>query len=71
MDKAPPSQGGDCGFESCLEYEIEKNMFVSVGGNGHAAKSSDHIGFISAKYITTGQWDKNLNRKKFTLKENI
>ncbi len=51
--------------------EIEKNMFVSVGGNGHAAKSSDHIGFISAKYITTGQWDKNLNRKKFTLKENI
>ena len=46
-------------------------MFGSVGGNGHAAKSSDHIGFISAKYITTGQWDKNLNRKKFTLKENI
>jgi sarcosine oxidase len=51
--------------------EIEKNLFVSVGGNGHAAKSSDYIGNISAKYFTTGQWDQNLNRDLFTLASNI
>ncbi|MFL2755692.1 MAG: FAD-dependent oxidoreductase [Dehalococcoidia bacterium] len=51
--------------------EVEKNLFVSVGGNGHAAKSSDHIGYISAKYITNGSWDQNLNRSLFTLESNI
>ena len=50
--------------------EIEKDIFVSVGGNGHAAKSSDYIGYISANYFTTGQWDQNLNRDLFTLKSN-
>ena len=50
--------------------EIEDNFFVSVGGNGSAAKSSDYIGYITANFFTDGKWDKNLDRNLFTLKSN-
>ncbi len=50
--------------------EIEDNFFVSVGGNGSAAKSSDYIGHISANFFTDAKWDDNLDRNLFTLKSN-
>jgi sarcosine oxidase len=50
--------------------EIENNLYVSVGGNGSAAKSSDYIGYISANYFTKNQWDDNLDRNLFTLESN-
>ena len=50
--------------------EVEDNFFVSVGGNGSAAKSSDYIGYISANFFTVGKWDNNLDRSLFTLKSN-
>lgn len=50
--------------------EVEDNLFVSVGGNGSAAKSSDYIGQISANFITHGKWDTNLDRNLFTLSSN-
>ena len=50
--------------------EIEDNLFVSVGGNGSAAKSSDYIGYISANFFADGKWDNNLDRNLFTLKAN-
>ena len=51
--------------------EIENNLYVSVGGNGSAAKSSDYIGYISANYFAEHSWDTNLNRDLFTLASNI
>ena len=50
--------------------EVENNLFVSVGGNGSAAKSSDYIGYISANFFADGKWDNNLDRNLFTLKSN-
>tara|TARA_B100000700_G_scaffold49726_6_gene52690 strand:+ start:123 stop:1313 length:1191 start_codon:yes stop_codon:yes gene_type:complete len=50
--------------------EIENNLYVSVGGNGSAAKSSDYIGYISALYFAEQRWDCNLNRDLFTLSSN-
>jgi sarcosine oxidase len=50
--------------------EIENNIYVSVGGNGSAAKSSDYIGYISANFFTKNQWDDNLDRNLFTLESN-
>ena len=51
--------------------EIEKNFFVSVGGNGSAAKSSDYIGKISSDLILDNEWDKTVDKNLFKLDYSI
>tara|TARA_B100000686_G_scaffold288581_1_gene314785 strand:+ start:3714 stop:4910 length:1197 start_codon:yes stop_codon:yes gene_type:complete len=51
--------------------EIEKNLFVSVGGNGSAAKSSDYIGKISSDLILDYEWDTEVNKDLFKLDYSI
>ena len=51
--------------------EIEKNLFVSVGGNGSAAKSSDYIGKISSDLILDNEWDKTVDKNLFKLEYSI
>jgi|TARA_B100000959_G_scaffold286532_1_gene365630 sarcosine oxidase len=51
--------------------EIEKNIFVSVGGNGSAAKSSDYIGKISSDLILDYEWDTEVNKNLFKLDYSI
>ena len=45
--------------QSGLPYldEVEPDLFVALGGNGHAAKSSDAIGALAARLVSTGVWD--------------
>ena len=51
--------------------EIEKNLFVSVGGNGSAAESSDYIGKISSDLILDYEWDTEVNKDLFKLDYSI
>jgi sarcosine oxidase len=39
---------------------VADNLFVAVGGNGKAAKSSDEIGRLGAKLTLTGAWNDDL-----------
>ncbi len=46
--------------------QVEDGLFVAVGGNGHAAKSSDAIGALAAGLVVTGEWpDAALERRSF------
>lgn len=36
--------------------EIQDGLFVALGGNGHAAKSSDALGALAASLVTEGSW---------------
>ena len=49
--------------------EIKKNLFVSVGGNGSAAKSSDYIGKISSDLILDNEWDKSVDKNSNKIHE--
>ena len=51
--------------------EIEKNLYVSVGGNGSAAKSSDYIGKISSDLILDNKWDDQVNKNFLSLNYSI
>lgn len=44
---------------------IPDRLYVSTGGNGHAAKSSDAIGHLAAKLMATGQMDEELDPELF------
>lgn len=46
--------------------QVDEGLFVAVGGNGHAAKSSDAIGALAAGFVATGEWpDAALDRASF------
>ena len=46
--------------------QVEDGLFVAVGGNGHAAKSSDAIGALASGLVATGEWpDADLDRSAF------
>ena len=45
---------------------VGDGLFVAVGGNGHAAKSSDALGALAAGLVRTGEWqDTSLDRSAF------
>jgi sarcosine oxidase len=45
--------------------EIDDGIFVAVGGNGAAAKSSTEIGRIAARLVARGRWSYDLEREEF------
>jgi len=46
--------------------QIDKGWFVAVGGNGHAAKSSDAIGALASSFISEESWiDSELEQSEF------
>lgn len=54
--------------QSGLPYvdELEEDLFVALGGNGHAAKSSDALGALAANLVETGAWnDSELDQAAF------
>ena len=47
-----------------IDAIVENRLFVTTGGNGAAAKSSNEIGRLGA-LLTSGQWDESYRRDDF------
>lgn len=48
-----------------IDELIADKVYVTTGGNGSSAKSSDEIGRIGAMLTASGQWQSELNRADF------
>ena len=43
----------------------DERVYVTTGGNGYSAKSSDAIGRLGARLCATGEWPSDLDREDF------
>jgi sarcosine oxidase len=45
--------------------QLDEGLFVAIGGNGAAAKSSDEIGRLAAMLVRSESWPPEMDRKAF------